>query len=197
MFRYNVRCFDLYDRRVLSAAILCDDNKDWRPNGFAYGGFGSRTSIRFPIAKLLDYEGREEELARKSNPAAHVVLAFLEARNTRDRPANRLRTKVLLVKGLYDRGWSADDVRQMFRLIDWFMDLPRELQETFRQDLYAFEKERKMPYVTSVERLAKEEGARETLLAMINYGLKERFGSAGNPLETRVQSISDLACSAI
>jgi hypothetical protein len=81
------------------------------------------------------------------------------------------------------------------------MDLPRELQETFRQDLYEFEEERKMPYVTSVERLAKEEGrqegrqegARETLLATIREGLKERFGSAGIRLTAKVQTISDLA----
>jgi hypothetical protein len=51
MFRYNIRCFELYDRRVVSLAILCDDAPDWRPKGFAYGGWGSRTGIRFPTGQ--------------------------------------------------------------------------------------------------------------------------------------------------
>ena len=70
MFRYNIRCFELYDRRVVSLAILCDDSPEWRPRGFAYGGWGSRTGIRFPTVKLLDYAGREfsigEDAARRS-----------------------------------------------------------------------------------------------------------------------------------
>jgi hypothetical protein len=204
MFRYNVRCFDLYDRRVLSVAILCDDNKTWRPRGFAYGGYGSRTSIRFPTAKLLEYEGKEDSLAGSDNRAAHVVLAFLKARATRAEPQGRLASKIRLVKGLYDRGWSADNVRQLFRLVDWLMDLPKELQQTFRQDLYEFEEDRNMPYVTSVERLAKEEGreegrqegrqegAREALLSAFGDGLKARFGSAGTRLLAKVQLIEEL-----
>ncbi len=48
MFRYNIRCFELYDRRVVSLAILCDDNPEWRPHGFCYGGWGSRTGFGSP-----------------------------------------------------------------------------------------------------------------------------------------------------
>src|SRR5258708_38511591 len=35
MFGYNIRCFELYGRRVISLAILCDDSPNWRPKGFA------------------------------------------------------------------------------------------------------------------------------------------------------------------
>jgi hypothetical protein len=37
--------------------------------------------------------------------------------------------------------------------------------------LYRYEEEKTMPYVTSVERLAKKEGARESLLEVIELGL--------------------------
>ena len=38
------------------------------------------------------------------------------------------------------------------------MDLPDNLQIEFRNDLEAIEREKHMPYITSVERLAMEEG---------------------------------------
>src|SRR5438128_2959763 len=89
MFRYNIRCFELYDRPMVSLAILTDDDPNWRPRGFAYGAWGSRTGMRFPAVKLLDYAGREEELNASDNPAAQIVLAHLEARVTREQPEDR------------------------------------------------------------------------------------------------------------
>src|SRR5947207_4793086 len=109
MFRYNIRCFELYDRPVVSLAILTDDDPDWRPKGFAYGAWGSRTGMRFPIVKLLDYAGRREELSASDNPVAPIVLAHLEARATRHEAEDRRHAKMRLVKQLYGRGWSADD----------------------------------------------------------------------------------------
>src|SRR5207244_911239 len=34
MFRYNVRAFELYHRKVASLAVLCDDQPGWRPERF-------------------------------------------------------------------------------------------------------------------------------------------------------------------
>ena len=49
----------------------------------------------------------------------------------------------------------------MFRLIDWMMHLREDLTEQFRQELDQLEESLQMPYVTSVERLAKAEGIAE------------------------------------
>jgi hypothetical protein len=49
-----------------------------------------------------------------------------------------------------------------------------------------------MPYVTSVERLAKEEGAREALQSTICSGLQARFGSLEIPLIKRIDEIENL-----
>jgi hypothetical protein len=130
------------------------------------------------------------------NPVAHLVLAHLEAQATQSEPEGRRDSKVRLVKGLYDRGCSAADVRQLFRLIDWLMELPAELQDGFRQELYKFEEERHMPYVTSIERLAKkegrQEGARSELLGTIRAGLKDKFGRAGVRLMGGIRAIDEL-----
>jgi hypothetical protein len=135
MFRYNIRAWELYGRTVVSLAVLCDDRPNWRPDHFSYGDWGSETSLRFPVAKVLDYAQDEEALAQHANPFAQV-LAHLKAQTTRDDPQERYRWKTRLVRGLYERGWSATRVRQLFRLIDWLMTLPAALQTRFREELH-------------------------------------------------------------
>jgi hypothetical protein len=160
------------------------------------------------VVKLIDYVGKETELATSASPIAQVVLAQLKALATRGELENRRSTKLRLVKNLYDRAWSAADVRQLFRIIDWLMDLPPELQDGFRKELHEFEEERRMPYVTSIERLAREEGvkegieqgiergiekgARDELLATIQTTLEDKFGAAGSHMMTKIQSIEDM-----
>jgi hypothetical protein len=39
---------------------------------------------------------------------------------------------VRLVQGLYERGLGPEQVRQLFRLIDWMVQLPEELEHEFR-----------------------------------------------------------------
>jgi hypothetical protein len=112
-------------------------------------------------------------LATHANPFAAVILAHLKAQETRGDPLARRRIKTRLVKGLYERGWTAEDVRQLFRLIDWLMVLPQELQEGFRHDLYRFEEERHMPYLSSIERMAREEGLEKGRQEGLEKGLEE------------------------
>jgi len=49
----------------------------------------------------------------------------------------------------------------LFRILDAIIDLPRELEKALSVDLAEFEKERTMPYVSSIERIAREEGKAE------------------------------------
>jgi hypothetical protein len=197
MFDYNVRAFHLYNRPVVSLAVLCDDKPDWRPHQFSQQVWGCRLSLEFPMVKLLDYEADLEALERHDNPFAQVVLAHLKARQTRHDPADRYAWKLRLVRGLYDRGWTAHDVRQLFRVLDWIMALPSELETQFRSMLYRYEQEKHMPYVTSMERLAKEEGIeqglRDGVIQGIESSLNSKFGSAGLALLPRAQSCKSTA----
>jgi hypothetical protein len=76
------------------------------------------------------------------------------------------------------------------------MELPAELQEGFRNELYQYEEERRMPYLSSIERLAiqkgRQEGAREELLLTIQTLLKEKFGSVGSRTMAKVKLIDEL-----
>ena len=53
---------------------------------------------------------------------------------------------------------DADQLRQVFRLIDLMMHLRPDLETEFEQRLTNLEEERKMPYVTSVERIWEARG---------------------------------------
>ena len=192
MFVYNYRIFDRYNRPVVSLAVLTDDRADWRPAEFAYGDWGYRTQIRYGVTKLLDYASRKKELESEESPFAAVVLAHLAALETRNDPHARRLTKFALLKRLYDRGLNADDVRQLFWIIDWMITLPAELEEEFRQELARYEEERHMPYVSSIERLARDEGLKTGLLAGIAASLKAKFGAAGSKLMPRIRKVNDV-----
>jgi hypothetical protein len=183
MYVYNYRIFDRYNRQVASLAVLADPA--WRPTEFGYALFRCEVGIRFPAVKLLDFAEQEAALEASANPFAHVVLAHLKARQTHGQPADRHTWKLRLVRGLYERGFSPKDVRQMFRLIDWLMELPPALAKVFRQDLDRIQEERRMPYVTSIERLARCEG----LCKGIESLLKVRFGEEGLKLMPEIQEI--------
>src|SRR5206468_3547057 len=122
---------------------------NWRPNHYEQRLWGCRSRLDFLPAKLLDYAGREAELEADRNPFAKVVLAHLKARATRGDPGERRAWKLRLVRGLYERGFSAEDVRQLFRLIDWLLELPPALDDLFWQDLESYQQERTMPFVTT------------------------------------------------
>jgi hypothetical protein len=147
-------------------------------------------SLRYPVVKLLDYRGKEQQLEVDSNPFAAIVLAHLKAIETQGTPGERLTWKVRLVKGLYERGLRAEEIRQLFRLTDWMLTLPEDLEEGFLEELYRFEEERRMPYITSVERLAMkkgrqegiQEGLREGLMEGIAVALDTKFGAVDKEL---------------
>lgn len=192
MFVYGYRVYDRHRRPVVSLAVLSDDDPRWRPDRFETGAWGSALGLRFLTAKLLDYRGREATLERDPNPFAAIVLAHLKVLETRHAPGERWRWKLRLVQGLYDRGFTAEQVRQLFRLIDWMVQLPEELQQSFRDTMCRFEEERRMPYVTSIERLAIKEGLRAGLVEGIAALLEVRFGAAGKRLLPGVRTLDDV-----
>jgi hypothetical protein len=192
MFVYNYRTFDRYRHPVASLAVLCDADPNWKPAHFGYNVEGCEVGIRFLVAKLLDYDGRDEELEQDSSPIAAVVLAHLKATQTRKAPIERQAWKLRLIKSLYERGLNAGDIRQLFRLLDWMLVLPRELEQEFRSKMERFEEERNMPYVTSIERLAMEEGHREGLLEGIKLMLEAKFAETDKQLLEDIRAVTDL-----
>jgi hypothetical protein len=187
MFIYNHRIFDRHGQEVISLAILIDDDPAWRPSRYEYGRWGFRTGIEFPIVKLLDYAPKYQELESDPNPFAVVVLAHLKALETRGSPVERQAWKVRLVKGLYDRGMEPEDVRHLFRFIDWVMELPAPQENLFLEELDAFQQEKRMPFIDVLERRVWVKG----LLRGIEECLEVKFGAEGLELMPELRQIRD------
>ncbi|MCI0643100.1 MAG: hypothetical protein L0Y72_18455 [Gemmataceae bacterium] len=199
MFDYNVAAWQLHGKTVVSLAVLCDDRPEWRPNAFTYGQWGCKMELSFRVAKLLDHAGDVAVLEASDNPFAAIVLAHLQALATHGDPATRQQWKRRIIKGLYRGHWSKEDVRELFRLIDWIMTLPEDLDEALRTEIHEFEEEQKMPYITSFERLAKKEGreegreeGRDALLESIEIVLESKFGSSGRKLVPKVRALGSV-----
>jgi len=187
MFVYHYRIYDRYKRRVASIAILGDERSSWRPNQFGYELWGSEVFFRFPVVKLLDYQ-QWSALEASQNPFATVVMAHFKAQQTRDDRSRRLEWKLAITRRLYEKGYGRSDVINLFGFIDWVMSLPEALEQEFRQEIQQLEEERRMPYITSVER----SGIRQGLLKGISLGLELKFGSEGNSLKPEISRILDV-----
>jgi hypothetical protein len=179
MYGYNTRIAERYNRTVVSLAVLADDDPDWRPDHYADELWGWSVRMTWPPVKLLDYAGRVGELERSKNPFAKVVLAHLKALETRRDPAGRRKWKFRLVRGLYERGFSPEDVRQLFRMIDWLMDLPPRAQHRFQQDVAEYEEGQRMPFVTGFERRGMLRLIEDTLLAKFGEEARELLPAIG------------------
>lgn len=201
LYVYNYRIFDRWRVRVVSLAILADTDPEWRPDRYGHSLWGCRVSLRFPVAKLLDYADRWASLERSRNPFAVVVMAHLKAQATARDPEARLHWKWQLVRGLYERGSSKQDVLELFRFIDWLMDLPPELGARFEEALQEYEEKHEMPYVTSIERRAIERGMQKGIERGIEQGiqkgafrqlmraLRKRFGAVPEGAEAQLRRL--------
>ncbi|NJK64252.1 MAG: hypothetical protein HC921_17570 [Synechococcaceae cyanobacterium SM2_3_1] len=158
MFIYHYRIFDYYHKRVMSLAVLGYERSSWRPDRYIYTLAGCELSLKFPIVKLVDYEDRWSELEVSDNPMAVVVMAHLRSRMTKSDAQARKQWKWILTRRLYERGYSREDVIRLIRVMDRIMTLPPELKRQFREELEQYEAEVKMPLLSSMEELAKEEG---------------------------------------
>jgi hypothetical protein len=171
MFVYYYRLRDRYNCKIVSLAILGDERETWRPQLFQDELWGCRASFEFPIIKLLDYEPHWAELEQSQNPFAIAVMAHLRTKATREDAQLRKEWKFRLTRRLYEQGYKRQDILNLFRFIDWMMELPDALKQEFRAELEQYEQEKQMPYVTSIEQLAKQEERQAIALNMLQDNL--------------------------
>lgn len=197
MYVYNYRAFDLYQKPVLSLAILGDARLNWRPDSFGYGFAGSEVNIKFSIVKLLDYESRWSELESNLNPFAMIVMAHLKTKATTGNPEQREVWKWYLIRGLYDRELTKERIIKLFQIIDRMMTLPNPLQQSLDSKIQQFEEKRTMPLLSNMElrglERGKEIGALQKARDYIKVVLQARFGSVASNVENSLGQITDLS----
>lgn len=188
MFVYHYRIYDRHERKIASFGILGDEVRSWRPTQFEQQLWGSRIEFQFPIVKLLDFQERWQELEADTNPFATVVMAHLKAQETRYDLSERKAWKLALTRRLYEKGYERQDILDLFRFIDWMLELPQALETDFWQTIEQYEAEKNMPYITSVERIGIKKGIQLTLESL----LSSRFGQLDSQLEAVIEYFTQL-----
>ena len=132
-------------------------------------------------------------------------MAQLLSLRTKGSARRRFLWKWRLLRLLYDRRYDRETIIDLFRFIDGVLALPLDLEEIVRDRLHRHEEERRMPYVTSFERLAREEGrdlgrkegrdegSIEAARNAICQVLESRFGPVPEDLDSRIHSVAEPA----
>jgi hypothetical protein len=127
---------------------------------------------------LIDYKERIGELADSDNPFAIVVQAHLTAQATKGKTSQQRRRqrKYSLTTMLYERGWSEQEIIDLYRFIDWVLTLPPELEEAFREDLETYERGKNMPYISAIEKMGEARGEAKGKVELIGLLLAHQVG---------------------
>lgn len=200
MFEYFYRLMDRYRRPVYSMAILADTSRQWRPAAYDYAFHETQMHFEFLCVKLLDFENQMEALEQSQNPFAWVVLAYLKKLATRDDLRLRVSERLNLVRNLVKQGYNVEEAVSLFRLLEFMLDLPPQLELEFDQQLKELKQE--MPETTLLSRFerqamerGRQEGRQEGLLLHARESLLEvlraKFGKTPRSLEAQIHRMED------
>jgi hypothetical protein len=203
MFVYHYRLFDRYASLVASFVVLADDDRNWRPDEYRHSLWGVEAGLKFRTAKLADYWERWEELEKSRNPFAAVVMAHLKSQETNRNEAQRLRSKIILAKMMYRRGYKRREVLELFRFIDYVLALPEELELEYERELAEFEEGQKVTYLSRFERRGMQRGLEQGIAQGLEQGqiasaraaivevLATRFEKVPNKVAGQLNKIGD------
>ena len=199
MWVYHCRVHDLHGGDIASLALLADSDGTWRPHAFTKELWGCHLEFGFRTVKLLDYRARLTELEQGRNPFGLLVAAYLHAQATRPISPERFVSKLRLVRGLYDRGLTREELVDLFACLDWFLVLSPSLDKKFCDEMTRFEEEKSVPHITSVERVGfgrgrregHKDGHRDGLSESLLAFLEGRFGQVPESLRSRLHAIED------
>lgn len=73
------------------------------------------------------------------------------------------------------------------------VNLPEAAEQEFKREIQRFEEENQMPYITSVERLARQEGIIQQRREDVIEVLEVRFGGVPSEITQKIDGIEDPA----
>lgn len=192
---YNAGLKWTYQRDVITLVILADLRSGWRPCERRFELAGFKSHLQFPICKVTDR--LESDWNKAVSLPVEVARAQVAALRTANDPDARFHAKTEIVRNLYKAGYTADTIRELYRLIDWMMHLRRDLESQFEHEMIVFEEELSMPYVTSIERNAEARGierGRQGTIRLLLRLLSRSCGELPSSLQEQIQQLSTDQC---
>jgi hypothetical protein len=207
MFHYHCRIRDRFRRPLVSLAVLADEHPNWRPARYEVDVLGCSIRFDFPVCKLADLELQPWLMA--GNPVARVIEAHRVAQRTARGGigGSRRKGKLKLVRSLLCSGAAIEEVAEVLRLMNWLLALPEDEELIFREELGRLQKETRMRYISTYDRLVRaegleegrkegrqegrQEGRRTALREAVAEGFAERFGAMPEGVRSRLESVDD------
>jgi hypothetical protein len=161
IFTYAYRIYDALGELPVNLLVLTDRDPAFLPQAFEITSLGRYLRLEFQVAKLLYWEGKQQDLEGSNNIFAFVTLAQLKV-NRKKHPAYALKKELILM--LLRRGYRKSEIRSLLRFLDWLVALPEGLDKQLTEEIEKETGGGPMAYVTSWERIAKKEGMQEGVL---------------------------------
>ena len=170
MFRYFYRIYDKHNEKIVSVAIMTGSEKDVTSGRFEFEAYDSGVVFRYRSYKLMDYG--KDELEKSDNPMALVVWASIE-KELAKRKGEKFNAKLRLIRALYEKGYAKDEIIALFEFIDWVLELSEEEENLIIDEIRKIEGVKRMPYVSTIKRLAMKEGRQKGLQQGLRQGLQQ------------------------
>ena len=184
MFRYYYRIYDKYSEKIVSLALITGMEKGISEGRFELEAYGSGVSFRYLSPRLMDFD--KNELEKSDNPIALVILAC-QGREEAKKKGEAFNIKLRLIRSMYEKGYSQDEIRALFEFIDWLITLSEKEEKLIREEIEKLEGVKKVPYVTSIERIGRREGRKEGILEVLDV----RFGSVPLDITDHINDIEN------
>ncbi len=205
MFVYNYRIFDTYDRPVASLAVLADNDPHLAPRPLRIRAprlppqpaLSSRQACQLHCRRSL--AARQPQPFRARSPPHTCTLAAPERAQH-----GRFDAKRRFGAAAYERNWPRQRIVNLFRVLDWMLKLPDSLERQLWQDIENIEGDRKVTYVSSIERFAIERGMKKGMQQGMQQGIEKGMATgiakgiekASDKASPKASSASSAAASA-
>jgi hypothetical protein len=186
VFVYNFRIGAKYPGSAVVSLVVITETKRRVVARYEVSNWGCSLVFQFPSVQLADFAARWAELEKSDNIFAVAVMAQLKALETRGDNQRRFVWKRRLIEGLYKRGYERHEIVALLKFMDWAMRLPASLEQEIKETVRKIEEGKKMPYVTSWERMAKHEGVYTSVILLFEH----RFGELSEALRVRLKKLS-------
>ncbi len=192
MFLYFCRIFDREAKDnipVISLAVLTDDNENFRPNAFEYGGdFGFEVRMKIPVVKIIDFRTDPElkkKLEKSNNPLSLVIQAQLKSLELKHAPdVQKYEVTKELIRLCYQAGYDKGTRFCILHFLAWVIKVSEDYKNGLRDLILEREEVSKVDFIPffledtvrdrelKSERKGKREGiiesSKETAKRMLN-----------------------------
>ena len=191
MYVYNYRIYDKHKKPVTSLAILADEETKWHPQKFSRAQWGCSVDFKFPTVKLKPLTRDMDALLNQANPFAMITAAHLMTQASKHDPQKRYVWKWKLTRMLYEKHFSREQILNLYRFIDWLMVLPELLSKKFNTQHKDYEEDKKMPYITTAERIGREEGMLADAREMVLEALDIKFNTVPGDMRRIINALNN------